>query len=263
MSHDHLELARLTRDEVAARAADAVLVVPTAAVEQHGPHLPLGTDALIGEAVAREALSRVEDADRFVLAPVLPYGSSHHHLAYAALSLGSGSFLAAVADLLRSAVSSGFRRVYVLNSHGGNVEGVRQAARDVALTREAVIGSCSYWDVSRAAIAEAGTVAAGLVPGHAGQFETSLMLAIAPELVRLDRLPRGDHAGPLAAGVSAEGSAIEAHGDWTRMDGFTDVPASPSAETGRALLRVIGERVADALAEFRRLSDAAVRGWRA
>lgn len=254
MTAAYLELARMTRDEVSERAASAVLLVPTAATEQHGPHLPLGTDTMIGEAVAREALGRVAADTTFVLAPVMPYGSSHHHLIYSALSLATGSYLACISDLLTSAIASGFRRVYVLNAHGGNVECVRLAARDVALAHDAVIGSCSYWDVSRLAIAAAGIVPEGLVPGHAGQFETSLMLALAPELVRLDRAPTGAHRGPLGAEARSAGSVVQAHGDWARTRGFTDVPEAPSAELGRRLLGIVGEQVAAALTEFHRLS---------
>lgn len=246
----HLELAHMTRDEVAELAADKVLVLPTAATEQHGPHLPLGTDAILGEAVAREALRVVRGASTFVLAPVQWYGSSHHHLAYSALSLSTQTFLASVTDLLESALTSGFRRIYVLNSHGGNVECVRLAARDVALGRDSVIGSCSYWDVSRGAIDASGLWSDAPLPGHAGQFETSMMLAVAPEFVRLDRLPPESHSAPVDTLLRSEGSSVHRHGEWERSGGYTDVPRGPSKELGKALLKVIGESVAAALSEF-------------
>lgn len=254
MNQAHLELAHMTRDEVASYAPASILVLVTAATEQHGPHLPLGTDMLIGEAVARAALSRLSTGTPFVLAPVMPYGSSHHHLIYSALSLATTTFLAGVMDLLESALVSGFRRMYVINSHGGNVECVRLAARDTALSHSAIVGSCSYWDVSRPAIEAAGLGYTGPVPGHAGQFETSLMLAIAPALVKADRIPPGKHHRPKEAAVATHGSVVQAHGDWARTGGVTDAPNHPSAELGRALLDLIGERVAAALNEFDALS---------
>lgn len=254
MKQVHLELAHMTRDEVAEYAADSILVLPTAATEQHGPHLPLGTDAIIGEAVAREAL-RVADIDhQLILAPVMPYGSSHHHLIYNALSLSTATYLAGISDLLDTALTSGFRRVYVLNSHGGNVDCVRLAARDTALVQCAVVGSCSYWDVSLPAILKAGLDGKAPVPGHAGQFETSLMLAIRPDLVRMERLKAITQHTPVQAGLTTPGSIIQAHGDWGRMEGVTDIPNAPSSDLGRRLLEVIGTSVAAAIAEFDEVS---------
>lgn len=252
----YLELAHMTREELKECAGDAVLVLPTAATEQHGPHLPMGTDAMIGEAVARAALGQLDN--NYVLAPVLPFGSSHHHLIYGALSLSTATYLAGISDLLASALDSGFRRVYVLNSHGGNVECVRLAARDTALNCPSVIGSCSYWDVSRPAIEAAGLGHTGPVPGHAGQFETSLMLHLAPGLVKLNRVASGDHRNPMEELVRTPGSSIQAHGDWQRTGGFTDAPQYPSPELGRALLELIGERVAQALTEFDALARASI-----
>lgn len=253
----YLELAHLTRDDVAALAPDSVLVLPTAATEQHGPHLPLGTDSLLGEAVARQSLSITESETRFVLAPVMQYGSSHHHLIYGALSLSTATFLSSVTDVLLSAVLSGFRRLYVLNSHGGNVECVRLASRDVSQAHDVVIGSCSYWDVSRPAIPSATLQGTAPVPGHAGQFETSLMLAVSPELVRLDRLPVGSRDAPIQAAEGRTGSVVHEHGAWQRSGGYTDVPTEPSAELGQLLLRVIAESVAAELTAFDALSRGA------
>ena len=246
----YLELAHLTRDQVATLAPRSVLVLPTAATEQHGPHLPLGTDSILGDAVAREALNIVGGDTTFVLAPVMWYGSSHHHLVYSALSLSTLTFLSSVTDVLESALDSGFRRIYVLNSHGGNAECVRLASRDVALAREAVIGTASYWDVSRTAVGASSLGFSAPLPGHAGQFETSLMLAVAPELVRLDRLPQGQYDATIDSVIKSWGSSIQVHGEWERIGGFTDVPVAPIAELGRELLGIIGESVAAALNEF-------------
>jgi len=248
------ELAHITRDEVAQYAPDSILVLPTAATEQHGPHLPLGTDAMLGEAVAREALRVAETASPLVLAPVMPFGSSHHHLIFSALSLSTDVYLASINDLLDTALQSGFRRIYVMNSHGGNVDCVRLAARDTALNNRSVIGTCSYWDVSMPELESNGYADDWPVPGHAGQFETSMMLAIRPELVRLDQLPADAHTAPRGAEVTQPGSVIHVHGDWARMDGFTDAPVEPTAELGREFLRIAGASVAKALEEFDTLS---------
>src|SRR5690606_28952496 len=129
---------------------------------------------------------------------------------------------------------------------------------------DVVVGSCSYWDVSNAAIAEflsdevhpdverdpsdSGQQSRDTsfpVPGHAGQFETSMMLAVAPNLVRLDRLPEeGDRATPIDASIMCVGSVVQAHGDWQRSGGFTDVPIGPNPELGQAVMNIIGKSVA-------------------
>lgn len=254
MTQSIFELAHMTREDVAEHASQSILLLPTAATEQHGPHLPLGTDSMIGEAIAREAIRDARTASPLVLAPVLAYGSSHHHLIYSALSLSTAAYLAAVGDLLDTAVRSGFRRVFVLNSHGGNIDCVRLATRDTALAKDSVIGSCSYWEVGLSALEQAGYGAKWPVPGHAGQLETSLMLAIRPELVKLDRLQFSDHQGVRDIGMSRLGSNIQAHGHWSRIAGVTDLPDNPSAEFGQQLLTIFGGSVAAVLREFDDLS---------
>lgn len=248
-------LGELTRDEVANLAPLALLVVPTAAVEQHGPHLPLATDMLIGEAVARAAIAQVGSDVPVVLAPLLPYGSSHHHLEYGALSLRNRTYLDVARDLLESAVASGFRTVFYLNSHGGNDECLKLAARETVLEHDVVIGACSYWDVARSMIEASDFPKALPMPGHAGQFETCLMLAIAPDLVKLGALTGGEHGRTVQdmvrlAGVA--GVAVNAAGDWRAIDGFTDPPDRPTAELGHGLLLLIGRAVGRAMTEVYR-----------
>lgn len=258
MTEPYFELAHMTRDDVADMAPGAILVLPTAATEQHGPHLPLGTDSILGEGVARAALNNARTDSPLVLAPVLPYGSSHHHLIYSTLSLATSTYLAGVSDLLDTAIRSGFRRIYVLNSHGGNVDCVRLAARDTALAREAVIGTCSYWDVSLPSLQQAGAGGSWPLPGHAGHFETSLMLALRPDLVKLDRISSKPHTAPIRTSITRPGYQIHAHGDWARMDGVTDVPDEPSAELGREYLEIVAASVAEVLNEFDEVSLASL-----
>ncbi|HZJ08914.1 MAG TPA: creatininase family protein [Trueperaceae bacterium] len=248
-------LAELTRNELASVAPRALLVIPTAATEQHGPHLPLATDTFIGEAVARSAVAEVGDDIEVVLAPLLPYGSSHHHLVYGALSLSSSTYLAVAGDLLTSAIASGFRTIFYLNSHGGNDECLKLAARDTVLEHDVVIGACSYWDVARSVLEASAFPRSVPLPGHAGHFETCLMLAIAPELVELDRLPGSEHGKTVQevvglAGVA--GVAVRAAADWRAIDGYTDSPTGPTAELGHELLLLIGRAVGHAMTELYR-----------
>jgi creatinine amidohydrolase len=114
-----LELDRMTWPEVQAEqlAGRDLLVVALGATEQYGPHMPLGTDALIGDHLARLVADRL---DAFV-GPTIRIGCSDHHLEFAGtLSVSEQTFSGIVADVVRSAVRSGFRRLVLLPTHGGN-----------------------------------------------------------------------------------------------------------------------------------------------
>jgi mycofactocin precursor peptide peptidase len=147
---------------------DIHLLIPLGATEQHGPHLPLETDTRIvwgvGEAVAEAR------ADVFV-APVLPYGSSGEHAGFpGTLSLGQAALEAVVVELVRGA--DGFRDVTLLAWHGGNAEPLTRAVTQLRTERRNV----NVWEPC---------VDGG--DAHAGWVETSLMLALAPDLVRDER----------------------------------------------------------------------------
>jgi creatinine amidohydrolase len=248
-----LELAELTRRRLAEEAAGAVLVVPFGAVEQHGPYLPLGTDLLIVDAVARRAVERSDAPSTLVLAPPAAYGSSHHHLDVGgALSLGPDAFAAAARDLLASAAASGFRRVFAVNGHGGNEQLLRVAAAWAARERGLEVGGGSYWDLAREALAGA-AAHVPVVPGHAGRFEASLVLALRPGWT----VAAGRHDGPPAPPAPAYW-----HEDperWRAIDGYTDEPGEATAADGEAWLEAIVEAVAAALSAFDRATGGGER----
>ena len=241
-------LEELTREQARAFAPEGLVVLPVAAIEQHGPHLPLGTDLYETSHVAERAVAAAAASIPVVLAPALPYGSSHHHLPWSGTMSLRGEVLAAVlADLLASLATGGFRRVFLLNGHGGNHELVELAARDAALAHDLDVAAGSWWAMAREAMLASGAGALGRVPGHAGGFESSLVLALRPELVAAE-LP----ARPGAAAPPAAGHRTERHGAWVASDGFSDDPSQASAAAGAALLEVAARVVADALVGFQR-----------
>ncbi len=276
MSGQFMVLNEMTRDEVRELAPQMTLVLPTAATEQHGPHLPLKTDCAIGEAIARRAAELAADdskpdgletgrptADKkgpaVCLAPLVPFGNSQHHLIYSALSLRTETYMAVLHDLLDCAVKAGFRRIFVLNAHGGNDECVRLAGRDLVLRPEAVaagvaFAACSYWTVAQGAAREAGVGKFGNFPGHAGNFETSLMMALAPDLVRHDRFPKdAGHPAPINyAGLTPPGLLVQKSGDWQRVGGYTEAPLLANEEDGRRFIELIAVEVAKAIVAFHR-----------
>ncbi len=248
-----LRLGELTREEVRGLAPHATVVLPTASTEQHGPHLPLSTDAMLGEAIALRAAELAAAEIPVAVAPVLPLGNSGHHLPFCALSLRSSTYLAVLNDVADSLVGTGFRRLFVLNSHGGNDECVKLMAKDLVLRHQVAVGVGAYWELAAAAIVEAGGEEVGRLPGHSGGFETSLMLAIAPELVRRDRMPSNEVQPPaISAQGIAGGLLVQKAGEWERVGGYSDAPTKASAEAGRALLEVISSSVAGAMVAFHR-----------
>lgn len=231
-----------TVEQVRARpiaGADApLLLVPTGSLEQHGPHLPLGVDAMVATAVAHQVAARF-DMGRIFVAPPVSYGASGEHEGFpGTISIGQEALTQLLIELGRSACRWAGGLVFV-NGHGGNAMSL---VRAVALLRQE--GRRVAW-VPCAAGGDA----------HAGLTETSLLLAVTPELVRADLAEPGNPT-PVSellesmrrvgvAGVSANGVL----GD----------PRGASAEHGRRLLARMVEQVAALVSTFTVGSDGRLR----
>jgi creatinine amidohydrolase len=239
-------LADLTRDALAEVAPAAVLVIAFGAIEQHGHHLPLGTDFLIVDEVARRAARQVVAESTIVLAPTVPYGSSDHHLAVGgALSLPARAFEDCARGLVASANASGFRRVFVVNGHGGNEDLLRVAAQAATASEPLAVAGGAYWSLARSELA-AIFPEPGLVPGHAGRFETSLVLALRPDLVEQPPARADDPIDDVQTYWQEDRSV------WQAIDGYSDTPEDGSAEEGATCLELIAVAVAGCIADFDR-----------
>lgn len=226
-----LELDRLSWPEVQAEIAagrDSV-VIAFGATEQHGPHMPLATDALLGDHLARLVAERI---DAF-LAPTVRIGCSEHHLAFpGTLSMSESTFHALVADIVRSLAMGGFRRVVLLPTHGGNFGPLAAALEKLGPVENLEI--CALTDVTALlTIAARGAAEHGvpLEEGglHAGEWETSMLMAIDPDLVTLDRGEPGFTGDPQ----EALGAIFAAGVHTIAPNGVIGDPTHASAEHGR------------------------------
>lgn len=216
-------LDRSTWPEVAEQArAGFVLLIPIGSTEQHGPHLPVTTDTDIAESVAAGAARR---DDRLVVAPALAYGSSGEHEGFAGtLSIGRDATELVLLELGRSA-SRDFACTMAVSTHGGNSVPIRRAM--VRLRHEGHPFGC--WS-----------------PGwtgdlHAGRTETSLMLTIAPERVRLDRAEAGDLRPAASVWPELRTRGVRA----VSANGVLGDPAGANAQEGQVLLcRAVDDLVA-------------------
>lgn len=231
--------AELTRTDLAALAPTALAVVPLGATEQHGPHLPTGTDFFHAEWVAREAAGRAADRIPLVVTPTLPFGSSEHHFPFGAtISLPTTTYYDAVTAIVESLHRDGFRHVFLVNGHGGNHELIQLVARDVALRLPIAVAAASWWNAAWDVMVAAGALEVGRLPGHAGGFETSLMLAIHEPMVRADLVPDREPAPSPPDLRFPPLVRQERHGFWQSIDGYSDGPRLANAEGGRRWLEV-------------------------
>lgn len=175
----------LTTREVEGLDRGTVVVLPIAAIEQHGLHLALSTDATIGMHFLREADARCGD-DMLVL-PQIKVCCSEHHMDFAGtLSVSPETFLVYASEVLESVIRHGFRNLVVFNSHGGN-QAIGQVLVDKvgAKHRHCRVAFLTWWHLAGPEIAPLQESGFGGV-NHACEFETSVMLHAAPEDVRRD-----------------------------------------------------------------------------
>lgn len=253
--NSRLLLHELTRTEISTIAARALLILPTGAVEQHGPHLPVGTDYFVVEHVAQAAAAEVATQIPVVVAPAMPFGSSHHHLPFGGtMSINTDLYYRVIYDLAESLVGAGFRRLFILNGHGGNDELVQLVARDLVLNHPVDVAAASYWTVAWDALVAQGATAAGELPGHAGTFETSLIMALRPGLAA-PALPHREVTVEAAPPRSQVPFRAARHGFWQRIDGYTDSPDQADSDRGGAYLAAIVRAVAAAFVAFYAATD--------
>ena len=245
-----LLLEEMTREALNGIAPQALAVLPVGATEQHGPHLPVGTDSLTVEYLARAASAEAARAIPLVVAPTLQFGSSHHHIPFGGtLSLSTETYYRVIFELGESLIFGGFKRLFILNGHGGNNELIQVAARDLALKHPVQVAAAAYWTIAWDDLVKEKAHEHGLLPGHAGVFETSQIMALRPELVSEPRPHRDAAEGSNPRGFF-EPYRVETHGAWQAIDGYSDSPDGAGGECGNVWLAAAVRSIARAFVDF-------------
>jgi creatinine amidohydrolase len=173
----------------AAITPETVVLQPIGAVEHHGSHLPLATDALVAEAVARALEGQVVELDLLVL-PTLSYGLSTEHIwAPGTVSLSPSTLLALLYDIGDSVARTGARRLAFLNTHGGNTHLLRVAAREIRARNNLLTFLVQGWAVAGPGVPPPDSREEGLGI-HGSMAETSVMLHLRPDLVDMSKAHR-------------------------------------------------------------------------
>ena len=239
-------LAEMTSPEIAALPRDIVVLMPVASCEQHSLHLPVFTDSMIGGEVARRVHELLPE-DVLVL-PVQWLGYSQHHIRYpGTISAISETHLLLMMDIVASVVGYGFKKILVQNSHGGNGANI-----SVLLQRlmerygDDGVEFYSRWAWACNDTLDGIRELGGAGSGHAGETETSMVLALRPDLVRMDKLDAdGEREGMRVPGVAS----YHRFDKRTQHGGVGD-PRPATAAKGERLLQASAEEVAAHIKEI-------------
>jgi creatinine amidohydrolase len=241
-----MNLAELNYGQIKAMPPSEVAVLPFGATEPHNLHLPYGTDTIEVEVIGREACRRAaERGARVVLLPALPYGTETNQMRFPlAMNLNPSTVARVIADLVDSLATHGVKKCLLLNGHGGN--DLKWVLRELHQTSKVHLFLCNWYkmvaDQYKDIFEDAGD--------HAGEMETSMILAHRPDLVAMETADAGSMAPTRFAAVNR--GWVEITRPWhllTTNSGAGD-PAPATAEKGRALTELVVDRLAAFLLEL-------------
>lgn len=192
-------------------SSNAFVLLPVASMEQHGPHLPVGVDTILCEGVCKAAAEAVAGEMPVVVAPTLWCGMAEHHMAFGGtFTFDIPTYRAVLLAFLKSIARHGFKRVFIVNGHGGNIAALSAFLPDLTLETGLTIRVTTYFELAQPAMPA--ILEDQERVRHACEGETSLMMVIAPDLVRTDTLPLAvgpKHVTPRPLGVERHRSFKE------------------------------------------------------
>jgi creatinine amidohydrolase len=231
----------------------SVAVVPVGSVEQHGHHLPVATDTLLADAVARLGAERVGDDVPLLVTPPVWTGNSPHHLPFGGtISVGVRCLLDVLERVADGVLANGFDALLFLNGHGGNASTIDDAVSVVGDAHpEAEVLGLTYFELAASFVHEVRESDTGGM-AHAGEFETSLLLHLRPDLVDEDAI----EGTPMDEPYERDGRDLLESGPLSVYRTFEEYSASgavgdphlATAETGAAIYERLGDELEDLLA---------------
>ena len=247
-----VEWARLTAPDIRAVAAqpNALAVLPIGSLEQHGPHLPVITDTASASAAAIRAALLVADEMPVLVLPGLWTGMSEHHLPFGGtISLNFSELQGVLRGVVRSLRAIGFTRLLIVNGHGGNIEPLAVAARELAHEFGLPVVATTPWFATRDQVAKIAETAE--TPAHACEGETSVMMAITPDLVRADKFDEAVRQRPEPTPRFEGLSRFWSFSERAPVTGVRGDPRSATAAKGERFLDVHAEFLAEAMRDSR------------
>ena len=238
------EWARLRADELCKYAQDdTVVILPVAALEQHGPHLPVMVDSRLAEEVSKRtaSLGRAKGIPIITL-PVVWHGLSEHHMPFGGtVTLTSNTFFLIVRDLIKSISRHGFSKFLILNGHGGNITAAEVCAQDISMELSLPIVAATYWLEAADRFAKILETQTNVM--HACEAETSMMMALEPNLV-VDSL-LNEAKGPMKLDFLNAGKGSYRWRSLTHVtsNGVIGDPSHSSSAKGEQLLREASQAI--------------------
>ena len=249
-----------TRDFAQLDRARAIAVLPVAATEQHGPHLPLSVDTDLAQGVMAAALPHLPAELPVLFLPTQAVGLSPEHQRFpGTLTLSSHTVISLWTEIGESVARAGVKKLVLLNAHGGQVGVMDLVARDLRARLDMLVYSVNWFNLPLGGDVEGQFSAEEHRFGiHAGQIETAMMLALKPERVAMAQAQNFASASqPRAAKFPILGNGKSAKLGWQMQDynpaGAVGNAAAATAEQGRAVLEAAGRALAQLLVEIDQL----------
>ena len=225
-------------------------IIPIGSLEQHGPHLPIGTDAMIAFRIASEVSEKIST----LLLPPLSVGFSMEHMSFSGtISIDATTLISTISGVCQSLVTHGFTNLIVINGHGGNVAALETAAQMLLYSSNIKVLMFHVPDLANAAYRNLYHDQAHAQPGHADEIETSLLLACSKwnlrrrnKIKEVPKLPKG-----LSLGSPMEGIFMPWKAGELSRSGVLGDPTGASRAKGKKILEAVVYKIAEVIHDSR------------
>lgn len=230
---------------------DAIVVVPIGATEQHGPHLPVMVDARLATEVSQRAVRIIAKRQPIVLLPTIWCGMSEHHMSLGGtITLDFPTMFAVLRCVVRSLIRHGFKKIYILNGHGGNTAPLDVIVTELTVEFKIPLAYSTYWTVAEKTIAKLLDRQKALL--HACEAETSMIMALHPELVDAEMLSQVQ--GVYIPGQNSIEGVNPGVYRWRQLSSRSPIgvigdASTASAAKGEKLIEAIAADLADAIGD--------------